>query len=179
MNKADASIPIPDFLNVEKKLIPQQRNRKMEKHKDAYEEFCKWAASPTELRDPSTQKEFESLWKLPRNYTSKWKEKEDFQAKRLNHFWNRLFDWYPDVVYAIYRRAKRNSTADAKVFSDIIGKRLEIDKPVGRMTPFVMVGVPQDKIDQLFIPQTYKKVTDQTIDLNKAEDGEVIEVEKA
>lgn len=173
--KLPQNIPLPDFLNVEQKLVPRQRKRKLEKHGKAYEAFCKWAALPEELRRPPTQEGFERKWYLPRNYTSYWKTKEDFQAKRLNYFWNNLMDWYPDVVYAIYRRAKRNSSSDAKTFVEIIGKRLDTDEPKTKMLPMMLVGVPQEKIDNLFIPKEYKDIP---TSIKKAEEGEVIETEQ-
>jgi len=171
-------LPIPDFLNIDKKLIPQERHRAMEKHEDAYKAFCKWAALPQEVRIPQTQDEFEKKWMLPKGYTSKWKEKEDFQANRLKYFWNWMFDKFPDVVYAVYKRAIRNSARDATIFAQLIGKKLETEKPVAQINPFVLVGVPQERIDKLFVPKNYDKVYDKTIELNKskAEEADIVAV---
>ena len=178
MAKPFPNLPIPDFLNLDKKLIPQQRHRMMEKHEDAYNSFCKWAALPEDLRNPRTQQEFEHKWGLPKNYTSKWKEKEDFQATRLKHFWNWMFDKYPDVIYAIYRRAVRNSATDARIFAELVGKKLETERPVAQISPFILVGVPQEKLDSLFVPKSYDKVVSKTIELNKVRDADIIETEK-
>jgi len=179
--KTKSPIPLPDFLNVDKELVPRQRKRKKDKHQDAYEEFCKWSATPKELREPKTQAEFASLWKLAPKYISNWKNNEDFQAKRLNYFWNWMFEKLPDVMYAIYRRAKRNSSADARIFTDIIGKRLETNAPKKEMTPFLMVGIPQDRVNNLFVPKGYDSAIKKTIELNKdkVEDAETMPVEKA
>lgn len=167
-------LPVPDFLNLDNKLIPKQRDRKKDKHEEAYDAFCKWAAMPEEVRTPSTQVAFEKKWGLPRNYTSKWKEKEDFQAKRLKYFWNWMFDKFPDVVYAVYRRATRNSSSDAKIFAELVGKKLETDQPKTAMLPMIVMGVPQDKIDRLFTPQTIIDAADKTVKTIKKEEAEII-----
>ena len=67
-----------------------------------------------------------------------------------------MFDKFPDVIYAVYRRAVTNSTADARIFADIVAKKLDTDMPKTRMTPFVMVGIPQEKINDLFVPESYE-----------------------
>lgn len=172
------NLPIPDFLNVEKKLIPFERKRTMEKHEDAFKAFCRWAAQPEELRFPKTYKDFEIKWRLPKNYTHKWKEREDFQALRLKYFWNWMFDRFPDVVYAMYKRAIRSSSADARVFAELVGKKLETDKPVAQINPFVLVGVSQEKIDNLFVPKKYDEVMQKTIELGKAEDAQMVNPKK-
>ncbi len=174
-------IPLPDFLNPSNKLRPHSENiRPMPKHQEAYDAFCKWAALPHDLRHPKNQAGFETKWNLSPRQTSHWKEKDDFQAKRLNYFWNWMFDKFPDVVYAIYRRAKRNSSADAKVFADLIGKRLEISQPKVEMKPLMIMGIPQEKIDNLFIPKNYDKVVVNTTETfkPKIEEAEVLKVEQ-
>lgn len=176
-------IPIPDFLQLGKKFDTRLRRRKKIKHKSAYEAFCRWAALPQEVRKPATQSEFERIWKLPKGYISvKWKVREDFQAKRLKHFWNWMFDKFPDVVYSIYKRAVRNSSADARVFVEIIGKKLETDRPKSPVSPFFMIGVPQEKLDALFTPKEYDKAAEETINFykknEKVENAEIIDVEK-
>lgn len=173
-------LPIPTFLNVDKTATPSVRNRPKDKHADAYEAYCKWAALPQEVRQPTTKTEFEKLWKLPRLYTWKWDQTEDFQAKRLNYFWNWMFDKFPDVVYSIYKRATAKSggsSADAKIFADIVGKKLDTEKPSLRITPFMLVGVAHEKIEELFTPKEYIPVADRTIELAKQQkirDGEII-----
>jgi hypothetical protein len=127
------------------------------KHDDAYEAYVKWAATPRSLREPKTAKEFEKIWHLPMAYTStSFTQRSDFQEKRMRFFWNWMYDRFPDVIYAVYRRAITNSTADARIFAEIIGKKLETDAPRAKMTPFVLVGVPQEKINELFVPENYE-----------------------
>lgn len=128
------------------------------KHDEAYEAFIQWSATPSKLREPKTMKEFEKVWKLPDRYTSnEFKRRADFHERRLKTFWDWMFDKFPDVIYAVYTRAITKSTADAKIFAELVGKRLEVDQPKSRMTPFVMVGVPQEKINNLFVPESYEE----------------------
>lgn len=67
-------------------------------------------------------------------------------------------DMLPDVVESQYKLAMKNgNTAAAKFFADLISKNEVLDAPVQKVQPFVLVGVPQDKIDQLFVPRGYEK----------------------
>jgi hypothetical protein len=76
----------------------------------------------------------------------------------MKYFWDWVMDKYPDVLHAVYRRAIQNSTADAKIFSDIVAKRMEMLVPQKqKMTPFMLVGVPQEKINALFTPEGYEE----------------------
>jgi hypothetical protein len=161
--KQELGVPVPKFLQVEKERKLAQRDRKHDKHQEAYEEFCKWSALPQELRDPKTQKDFEQLWKLPPRYTTRWKETEDFQSKRLQHFWRWAYDQLPDIAWSIVKRAKLRSPKDAQIFIDLLGKKMDAEKPPSRITPFVLVGVPQDKIEDLFVPKEYEPVIDATV----------------
>lgn len=131
---------------------------KANKHDEAYQAFIRWSGTPSKLRDPKTIKEFESVWKLPKRYASnEFKRRSDYHERKMKFFWTWMFDKFPDVIYAVYRRAITNSTADARIFADIVGKKLETEAPKARMTPFVMVGIPQEKINDLFIPESYEE----------------------
>ena len=160
-------LPSPDFLTFPKDKTLEVKEDGKRKHRDAFLSFCEWAAKPAELRQPSTQRAFERKWKLPTNYTSKWKRQEDFQHKRLEYVWRWMFDKFPDVIYGIYRRAKQNSTADAKLFVDLIGARLEKDAPKKPTMPLMIVGVNQEKIDKLFSPKNYDQAAKNVIDMRK------------
>ena len=174
-------LPVLDFLEPSPRLRPEKRKAPITtKHSKAYLAFCKWSATPRDLRQPKTQLSFERKWHLPANYTQHWKEREDFQARRITYFWNWMFDRFPDVVYAIYRRAKRNSSTDAKIFADLIGKRLETEQPKVEMRPLILMGVPQERLDALFIPKAYDNAVQQTVSGMKAkvEEAEVVEESK-
>jgi hypothetical protein len=149
--------PEPSFFQPPKKIVKKQNRVKFKtnKRKKAYDAFVRWSATPKSLREPKTQAEFERVWKLPiGTVASSFKTREDFHQKRMTHFWNWVFDKYPDVIHAVYRRAIQNSTADAKIFSELVSKRLETTSPTKpRMTPFMLVGVPQSKINALFTPE--------------------------
>lgn len=144
--------PEPDFFKPPK--TEQHIVRKSEKHGAAYRAFIRWSATPKPLREPKLMKDFEKQWKLPNRYcSSNFIVRADFHEKKMAAFWNWMFDKAPEVVYAIYRRAITNSTADAKIYIDLISKRLETQKPMPRIQPFMLVGVPQEKIDALFVPE--------------------------
>ncbi len=154
-------IPSPDFI---KKVYKDQASQKdtglgrpFEKEKE-YDAFCKWIALPKDLRKPKKLGQFEDKWGLPRSYTEYFKEREDFQQRRLQYFWEWMMDLFPDVVYAIYKRATKNSSVDARAFAEIILKKLDVEKPRVQISPMVLMGVPQDKIDNLFVPKDYSDV---------------------
>ena len=157
-----SKFPFPDKKFFE---APSKRNKKLvkqKKHKAAYDAYIRWSATPKELREPKTAVEFEKVWKLPKNYTtSNFVKRPDFYEKKMKYFWDWVMDKFPDVVHAVYRRAIQNSTADARIFADLVAKRMENLAPKKeRMTPFVMVGVPQEKINALFTPEDYEEVQD-------------------
>ena len=45
--KQELGVPVPKFLQVEKERKLAQRDRKHDKHQEAYEEFCKWFGTDT------------------------------------------------------------------------------------------------------------------------------------
>ena len=149
--------PEPDFFKVPKNSKQHIKKMTITK-KRAYEAYIEWSSKPRALRDPKTVKEFEKTWKLPKGYTSShFRLTADYHQRKMEAFWRWMFDRAPEVVYAVYRRATQNSTADAKIFLDMIGKRLEAAQPKPKLQPFVMVGVPQSKIDALFTPEGYEE----------------------
>jgi hypothetical protein len=163
---ADFEFPDADFFkkpDIKKKDITAFKTPEREK---AYEAYVRWAASPTALREPKTDKDFERLWKLPTDtvYMS-FKKRPDFYERKMKCFWDWVFDRFPDVIHAVYRRAVQNSTADAKIFAELVAKRMEVQAPKPQMPPFMLIGVPQDKINALFVPEGY----------NESVDGEVVD----
>ena len=173
------NLPVPDFLEEENKVLYDASTSRVAKHDKTYLKFCHWAALPTKQRNPPTQEEFELKYGLPHKYTTKFKARKDFQSLRIKYFWEWMFDNFPDVVYSIYQRAK-TSTADAKIFVDLIGKRLERREGKEKMQPLMILGVPQEKIDNLFVrkdyhPENYDGVVNKTIQTFKIEDGEAVE----
>jgi len=154
---SEFEFPEPEFFKTPKKIKKKTRRGKFKTRarKAAYEAFLRWSATPRSLREPKTAAEFERIWKLPAMTTSKtFKTREDFHQRRMTHFWNWVMDRYPDVIHAVYRRAITNSTADAKIFSELVAKRMEVSTPTKpKMTPFMLVGVPQEKINALFTPE--------------------------
>lgn len=136
--------------------------RKSGKHKAAYEAYIRWSATPKEIREPKTVQEFEKVWKVPKHYTTNnFVKRSDFYEKKMKYFWDWVMDKFPDVVHAVYRRAIHNSTADARIFAELVAKRMESYAPKkSTMTPFVMVGVPQEKINALFTPENYEEAQD-------------------
>lgn len=165
VSESDTMIPIPspDFI---KKVYKDQATQKdtglgrpFEKERE-YDAFCKWIALPKDLRKPKKLYQFEDHWGMPRGYSERFKEREDFQRRRLQYFWEWMMDLFPDVVYAIYKRATKNSSVDARAFAEIILKKIDIEKPRVTISPMVLMGVPQDKIDALFVPKDYSNVQD-------------------
>lgn len=163
-------IPLPDYLFEKNKTVAHKKRRGMSKYSGEYHEFVKWSALPNELRIPKTQREFEVKHKLTPFKTSQWKMREDFYPLRLQYFFDWLYDEFPNVVYGIIKRAKRHSSADAKIFVDLLSKKLDLDKPKINMTPIFMVGVSQEKIDEFMVPEGYEGVVKKTVEEIKKSD---------
>ena len=157
----DTRIPIPlppEFSS--QNTIP---NRDIEtKHGKAYEAFCRWSGLPESLRDPKTMTAFEKKWKLPDRYTNHFKLREDYKDKTLTHFWEWMIEHLPEVVYSVYKRAITTSSKDAGLFIEMVSKHLNLEKPRVTVSPMVLVGVPQDKIDKLFTAKGYENIEDIT-----------------
>ena len=162
----DKKIPIPslDFLRKLDKAEQRidKRDGKMVKHEKAYDAYCRWLATPTAERDPKTELSFEKRWKLPRRYAATFRQRKDFRNRRLLYFWEWMMDKVPDVFYAIYERARKKSSADARVFAEIITKHMDYQRPANQITNIVIQGVSQDKLNNLFIPDEYEKIEDVT-----------------
>ena len=46
----------------------------------------------------------------------------------------------------------------AKFFADLIAHKLDVDKPDAIIQPLTIIGVPQEKIQQLFTPKKFEDV---------------------
>ena len=166
VKEEDTQIPIPSstllkkmFDNLSDKQIEKSNLGAPFKHEKAYEAFCQWYSLPTQLKKPKTARKFEDKWGLPKGYCElSFRRREDFGQKSSQYFWEWMMSLWPDVVYAIYKDAVRGSAPQAKAFSEIILKRLDVDKPKVTISPMILMGVPQERIDRLFIPKEIQSV---------------------
>jgi len=161
-----------DFLDTSKQSIPfpttehlrsiekstKRNERGLVKYEREYDAFCQWSAMPEAIRNPKTATAFEEKWKIPLGYVQNFKKRTDFRDRVLRYFWDWMMDSFPNVVYAVYKRAKDGNAPHAKIFAELISKHLEVDKPKSLIQPFMLIGVPQEKIDSLFIPQDMEKI---------------------
>ena len=165
-NEVSVPIPSPDFLkelHVDNPNVAEDKNQQgLYKHEKQYDAYCKWIALPKETRKPGTIGQFELKWRLPKGYSLYFHQRNDFQQKRLTYFWEWMMDKLPDVVHAIYKRATARSSKDASIFVDLIAKHIKLDKPNIQVSPMMLVGVPQDRIDALFVPKEYRDIKDIT-----------------
>jgi len=161
----DKKIPVPslDFLRKENKAEQTgNRSGKLVKYEKEYDAFCRWISLPSEERDPKTESAFEKKWKLPSRTSISFRQRADFRNKRLLYFWEWMLDKLPDVFYAVYKRAKGKSSADARIFAEIITKHMDVQKPQNQITNIVISGVDQNKINDLFVPADMREVEDVT-----------------
>ena len=154
----DTKIPIPNprYLMKASKLAGTAGSKGLVKYGKEFEEFCKWAAMPKELRKPKTAREWERKKQIPEGYTHYFKTREEYRNKVLTYFWDWMMDMYPDVVYAVYQRATNKSKGSDKaagIFIDLLSKKMNLDKPRVSVQPMVLMGVPQEKVDALFVPK--------------------------
>ena len=149
-------IPDPSFLKEDNKGT---RDGKMTKYDTAYEKFCQWSALPKRLREPKTIVAFELKWKLPKTSSFQFKERKDYDNKRRAYFWKWMNDVYPDVVDTLYLQAtvKGNINA-AKFFAELVAKHEEVERPAAIIQPLTIIGVPQERIEKLFVPKKYEDV---------------------
>jgi hypothetical protein len=165
-NIADFEFPEPDFFKKPKTEKTKIQSFQTKEREMAYEAYVRWSATPSDLREPKTDVDFEKVWKLPKDTVYQtFKKRPDFYEKKMKYFWDWVFDKFPDVIHAVYRRAVQNSTADAKIFAELVAKRMAVDAPKPQMPPFMLIGVPQEKINALFVPEGYEEA--EVVDGNK------------
>lgn len=167
LNFNDNKIPIPspDFLRdsyskLPKKVGSEEKPKELTKHEKAYDAFCHWSAIPQDERKPTTIRAFERKWKVPDGYSSAFRQREDFHERRTRYFWEWMMDKFPDVVQAIYKGAVKGNSAQAKTFAELVAKRIDTDKPKRVIQPFMVIGVPQEKVDKLFVAEGYEDIRD-------------------
>ena len=157
----DTKIPIPSPEYLKKMSNPAsshpgKSDPKLIKYQKEYEAYCRWAALPRTERKPKTAVEFERKNFLPKGYTNFFRGRDDFNDKRLTYFWEWMIDLYPDVVHAVYKRAvDKGGSRDAQIFIELLSKKMKLDVPRLQVAPMVLMGVPQEKIDALFVPKGY------------------------
>lgn len=158
---SEKSIPIPSPDYLTKQLAPSNTKDEqiMTKYAKEYEAFCRWAALPKDLRKPKTAKDFERKNYLPKSYTQFFKKRSDFRTKTISYFWEWMMDVYPDVVYSVYQQSVNSKNMKAAaIFIDLLSKKMNLDKPRVSVQPMVLMGVPQEKIDKLFVPKNYETI---------------------
>ena len=155
-------IPDPSFLKNElTPLIPAARGaapleqRDLRKYDKEFDEFCRWAAFPDYLRKPRTAIAFEKKWGLPKSYTFHFRMREEYQQKRTFYFYEWFMDKWPNLVDKAYKRAMGDSTADFRVLAEMVVKKIDVEKPQVNVSPMVIIGVPQERIDKLFTPKGF------------------------
>jgi len=153
----ETKIPVPDPSFLMNAPEPKYIEAAKTKLGEVYEKFCRWSALPKKSRKPKTALAFEIKHKLPRNTTNNFRSRESFRSKRLAYFWDWMMDKFPDIVEAVYERALKKSTADARIFAEIISKHIDVQKVETKITNFNLIGIPQDEIKKLFVPKEYTK----------------------
>ena len=153
LQKIKAVKPRPSFLNKSQKPLV--------KYEREYDAYCRWCSLPDELKKPKTVYEFEKKWHIPKSWSATFRQREDFRDRTFKYFWDWLMDIFPDVVYASYKQIQKTGNANhVKILADLISKHMDIGKPAQVIQPFMMIGVPQEKIDRLFMPKGFEKVED-------------------
>jgi len=164
VKNTDTKIPVrpsPDYLkNLPKPTIRKnvKEDHDFSKHARSYDAYCRWAALPKAARNPKTAILFEKKWRVPKGYTGAFRNREDFIEKTTRYHFDWVMDNWPDVMDAIYKRAVRNSSADAKMYAEIVAKHIDFGKPQNVVQPFILVGVDQSRINELFVPRDYQKL---------------------
>lgn len=153
--KEPLEIPDPLHLAVPKKGYNQ--NKPLYDYDRAFYAFCRWSATPKALRKPKSEAAWEAANQLPKQYTQKFKDREEYRPQVMKNFWNLMMDLFPDVVYSVYQRAvkKKGSDKAAGIFIDLLSKRMKIDTPKVQVQPMVLMGVPQEKVNALFTPKNF------------------------
>lgn len=146
-------IPLPDFKENKDMVEAMKPKRELYKREAEYEAYCEWCATPQQEREPKTQLGFERKYHLSPGYTRNFRKRAEFRLKVFKLMLEYWIDKYPNLVYAQYKKAvKEGDTNAAKLVSEIISKNLDVEVEKKTVQPFVLVGVPQEKIDRLFTP---------------------------
>ena len=74
-----------------------------------------------------------------------------------------MYEWirelFPSFIHKMYVKATDEGNSSAiKFFGEMVAKDMEVDKPKPTIAPFMIVGVPQSKIDAMFAPDELRVV---------------------
>ena len=152
--------PVPDAIKLAGTGSKIRGTGELTKYEREYDLFCRWAATPPELRTPKTALDFEKKYKINKGYTDDFKKRVDYKEKYMNYLYEWMMEVYPEIVHAIYRRSIGKSSRDAALFAEIISKREDLSKPKVQVSPLIMVGVSQERIDKLFTPKSHEAAID-------------------
>ena len=148
--------PVTSIMNAPTK----HNNAPLTKYEREYDAYCRWASLPEQERKPKTAAAFETKWKVAKGYSSEFRTRADFKQKVIGYWYEWLLEKWPTVAYAAYQQAVKGNSQHIKIFSDLIAKYMDIEKPKATIQPFMIVGVSQDKINSLFVPDDIKEVVE-------------------
>jgi hypothetical protein len=84
---------------------------------DVFEEFVKWFATPTPLRDPPTQQDFADKFGVNRDTPTDWKKREEFLPAVKAHWKQWGIDKTSNVMEALYRHiVKKGESKNFKLW---------------------------------------------------------------
>ena len=90
------------------------------RHPLEYDQFVLWTATPEPLREPQTQRKLAEKFGVGNDTLSEWKQREGFweQVHRELRTWSK--DRTPNVIYALYNKAKSGGAAEVKLWLQYI-----------------------------------------------------------
>lgn len=165
----DTAIPLPKIAELKrltKKYAPREdallvqpdpkdpKPSDLYKHEKAFDDFCRWSSVPKGNRRPESEAEFERKYGLAAHHCYNiFKKRKDFQERCFKYMFEWIRELYPEFIHKMYLAAVKDKNASAiKFFSEMVAQDLTAGKPAPAAQPLMIVGVPQEKIDRLFIP---------------------------
>lgn len=76
-----------------------------------YSQFVNWYSLPEHLRDPRTQRDFAKEYRVNEHTLVEWKNSENFHNDCVSATREWAQDKYPNVMYALYRKAVKDGSA--------------------------------------------------------------------
>lgn len=141
------------------KIVKQKTGRPKRLHglkkPEVYEEFARWCALPSPLREPKTQTEFAEKWGVAPLTLILWKKKQDWWetmlAKRAE--WAR--DKTSDVIHGLYKTAStRGQAAEVKLWLQFVEGWTEKEQQTGPQINILAIqGVSNDELQKLVQPE--------------------------
>lgn len=141
------------------KILSPQKGRpkkvKRMKKPEVFEAFCEWAALPSPLKEPKTQKEFSKLWGVGEDTLSGWKHKQLFWEKIAE----KRIAWAKgktsDVIDGLFKSASRGgNAAEVKLWMQLVedwSEKQQLGPPV--ITVIGIQGVTPEELTDLAKPQ--------------------------